>query len=345
MTTRTLHIRLSTFLLLLGITSLSAGLMPHGTLAAATYYVSQNGSDSNDGSQSEPFETIRYGISQLDAGDTLYIRAGTYAEAIDSNSMTLPVGDSWDNPVTIAANSGETVVLRPNLNGGTVILLGHSDIQYVIFDGLVVDATGTGSTGGLGLINGANHIRFVNVEVKNATSHGIVQFHGRDDPSTPTYNEFIGMKVHDNGTVAALDHGIYITNSSNLIEDCDIYHNAGFGVHIYNEGGGVNDNTVSSSRVYDNGWAGGTTAGILLGSGSGNAAYDNEVWGNYIGIQVSSWSPVDTHVENNTVYDNTLWGIEISTNSLNTVVEGNNVYDNGAEDIVDFGTGTVLSDN
>jgi parallel beta-helix repeat protein len=341
METGTLRVRLSIFPMVLGITGLIAGLVPSGTPAAATYYVEQSGSDSNEGSESRPFSSIRHGISQLDAGDTLHIRAGTYAESIDSNVMSVPVGDSWDNPVTIAAYPGETVVLQPSNSGAAVILLGHSYVQYLIFDGLVVDAAGMGGNAkGLSLINGANHVRFINVEVKNAPHLGIEQYIGQSGATTSTYNEFIGMKVHDAGS-----HGIYITTSNNLIEDCDFYDNAGYGIHIYSEGGGVNNNTVRSSRVYDNGWGGGSTAGIILGSGTGNGAYDNEVWGNYIGIQISSWGAADTRVGNNIIHDNALWGIAILPGSLNAVVEGNEVYNNGVADIVDFGTSTLLSDN
>ena len=46
------------------------------TVEAATYYVAIAGSDSNLGSQSSPFRTVKKGISILKPGDTLYIRGG-----------------------------------------------------------------------------------------------------------------------------------------------------------------------------------------------------------------------------------------------------------------------------
>ena len=48
-------------------------------VSAATYYVATNGSDSNPGTQSQPFQTVQKGLSVLQAGDTLYLRGGTYA--------------------------------------------------------------------------------------------------------------------------------------------------------------------------------------------------------------------------------------------------------------------------
>jgi Right handed beta helix region/Protein of unknown function (DUF1565) len=337
MRTKALRARFSTLRLLPGMAILTAGLVLPGTLTAATYYVANGGSDSNAGAQSQPFKTIRHGISRLRAGDTLYIRGGTYAEyiAVDSNTINLPLGNSWDTAVTIAAYSGETVVLRPEVQGLSVINLEGSSIRYLIFDGFVADG------GSIRLAYGPNHVRFTNVEVKNAPSPGIQEYSGINDPSTPRYNEYIDMKVHDNQ-----GHGIYVTSSNILIDNSEFYHNDGFGVHIYRTGGGINDNTVQSSRVYENGQPAGTASGIIVGSGSGNAAIDNEVWGNSIGIQVDSWGPVKTHVENNTVYDNTTAGIWVYPGSLNTVVEGNDAYDNPVGfDIVNGGTSTVLSNN
>ncbi len=45
---------------------------------ADTYYVSPTGNDNNSGTLEQPFRTIRYAISQVDGGDTIYLRGGTY---------------------------------------------------------------------------------------------------------------------------------------------------------------------------------------------------------------------------------------------------------------------------
>jgi hypothetical protein len=57
---------------------------------AATYYVSPSGSDSNPCSQTSPCRTVRQGLTRLSAGDTLYIRGGTYVEGINANNQTVP---------------------------------------------------------------------------------------------------------------------------------------------------------------------------------------------------------------------------------------------------------------
>src|SRR5438093_817612 len=77
---------------------------------AATYYVATTGNDSRSCVTSQtittPKQTIQSGIACLTAGDTLYLRQGTYQESILSGSPSFPSGTSWANPVTIASYPG-----------------------------------------------------------------------------------------------------------------------------------------------------------------------------------------------------------------------------------------------
>src|SRR5215510_6351394 len=82
---------------------------------AATYYVATDGSDNNPGTSSSPFQTIAKGLSVLSPGSTLYLKAGTYVERIDSNATRIPTGTSWTDAPVIAANPGDTVILRPGI--------------------------------------------------------------------------------------------------------------------------------------------------------------------------------------------------------------------------------------
>lgn len=49
---------------------------------AATYYVAKSGNDSNPGTLASPFLTIQHAASLMVAGDTCYIRQGTYREEV-----------------------------------------------------------------------------------------------------------------------------------------------------------------------------------------------------------------------------------------------------------------------
>ena len=57
-------------------------IFTHSYFFSQTYYVSPTGNNSNDGSINSPWQTIAFGVSQLSAGNTLYLREGTYRETL-----------------------------------------------------------------------------------------------------------------------------------------------------------------------------------------------------------------------------------------------------------------------
>jgi serine protease AprX len=312
--------------------------------SAATYYVATSGDDANSCATaqdiSSPKLTIASGLTCMSAGDTLLIRGGTYIERIHSGFNTIPTGTSWSNAPIIAGYPGETATLRPG-TGFEVIGLAASHIQYVIFKNLHLDATGVNF--GIETGNGANHIRFQNVEVFNATMSGVLTVYGTQVAPANTYHEFLSCHIHHNGS-SRFDHGLYIGTSSNLIQGCSIHDNAGWGVHIFGDRA-VNNNTVRDSESYNNSAKDTSSAGIVLSSGANNVAFNNTVRGNKNGIEVGFNSPSNAKVYNNTVYNNTPGvGILIQSDATNTTVANNIVWANG-ETILNRGTSTVLQTN
>lgn len=72
------------------------------------YYVAKNGSNSNSGtSLSTPFLTISHAISQINAGDRIYIRRGIYHEAIIIDNIDSTLG----NETLISNYNNEEVVI------------------------------------------------------------------------------------------------------------------------------------------------------------------------------------------------------------------------------------------
>jgi hypothetical protein len=76
--------------------------------AGKTFYVATSGDDSSPGTEAEPFRTIQHGIDVMGAGDTLYIKEGTYTEGVHN----IPSGTSWSSPTTITAYPGDTVTIN-----------------------------------------------------------------------------------------------------------------------------------------------------------------------------------------------------------------------------------------
>jgi len=299
---------------------------------AATYYVATNGSNANAGTESEPFGTIDQGIRALRAGDTLYIRAGTYAQPIGypSSVIQIPSGTSWSHPVTIAGFPGETVIIQ------SIEIVDGYGTSYVIFDNLTLENRlyiGSCDT---------HDVRFMNGEitVSPASPAGTSVVLGCGSI------EVLNSKIHG----APEGYGFYWLGHDSLFDGNEVYDNGGYAYHIFQSGANdVSNNVVSNNTIHGNGFngplGGNGSGGIILSSGSNNQALNNIVYGNYGGIDVDYMhGGTNNQVSGNTIYDNAYRGITIGAGALNTIVENNIVYHNGRT-IDDYGVGTILIDN
>jgi hypothetical protein len=116
---------------------------------AATYYVNNAGSPTcgnaaGRGTMAQPFCTISYALGRIAGGDTVYVRSGTYNEAL---YIAGPAGKAGAN-TTISAYPGDTVVLRgDSVNTGRCKIINTSYITFAGFtitnynQGLFVDSS------------------------------------------------------------------------------------------------------------------------------------------------------------------------------------------------------------
>jgi parallel beta-helix repeat protein len=308
--------------------------------SGAVFYTATDGHDGNPGTEAAPFRTVAKGVSRLSPGATLYVKAGTYAEAL---IHTIPPGESWSRPVTVAAYPGHAVTLQPPA-GAPGVLRFVGPQAYIVVHGFVLDAANvqfdavkvTASSSG----GPAHHIRISHCEVKNAPAQGILTTLGAHS------NEFIGLDVHDNGQTD-FDHGFYVATDGNLVADSDIHRNAGWGIHVYNQTAGqsASFNVIRGNRVFDNARIGARGPGILLSSGQGNHAYNNVVYANKWGIEV--YNSTDALVAFNTVFGNgsTLPGIYLQSSAVNTTVRNNISYQNTGGNFHGSGASGLVSDH
>lgn len=89
--------------------SFFAGSVP---VYAASYYVSPQGSDNNVGSESSPWNTMQKAVEALSAGDTLYVREGTY-ETIE-DAWRFQATGTEENPITVRNYPDEQAVFKIN---------------------------------------------------------------------------------------------------------------------------------------------------------------------------------------------------------------------------------------
>ncbi len=68
----------------IGACTLAGALFQAAAVYAVTYYVATTGTDSNPGTEERPWQTIAYAVNTMVAGDTTYVKGGTYNEGVIS---------------------------------------------------------------------------------------------------------------------------------------------------------------------------------------------------------------------------------------------------------------------
>jgi parallel beta-helix repeat protein len=133
---------------------------------ATTYYVATTGNDLSSGTENAPWKTIQKAANTLVAGDTVYIRSGTYNERlVPKNSGTAT------NYITYTSYPSETAVLDgTGLSiahyGGIVNLVSNS---YLRISGLRMQ-----NSSGVGIYSSASHFLIIEKNtIYNTNTSGI----------------------------------------------------------------------------------------------------------------------------------------------------------------------------
>jgi parallel beta-helix repeat protein len=339
------------------VTGTQSGITVNAASLGATYYVSTTGSDSNAGTLTAPFLTINHAVGLLNPGDTLEIRAGTYAEVLKD---VIPSGTSTAE-VTVMAYPGETVTIQPS--SSTDNLLTISSHSYITLKNLIFD--GTNLTGGVAIVKityksssvYASHITLSGCEIRNipysssGNSQGILITKGSTTAAVD-YNQVLNCTIHDNGgSTSTLNHGIYVETNHNTFANNTIYNNSAYGIQIYSGSATAGTTSYCSyNQIYGNTIYGEKTrSGIVISFGDSNQVYNNIIYGNADGgINLNNGSN-NTQVYNNTIYNNSggsgAAGINVDSGVTNAIIRNNISYLNGAGDYSDSGTGTTQDHN
>lgn len=176
-----------------------------------TYYVATTGNNANSGTISAPWGTWNYAFNQLIAGDTLYIRGGTYQPT--GTFSDAGFGDAF-NAVTIHNKNGTAL--------NRIVVMGYPG-ERAILDGVNV-TQGADTCGRHGIkMTYSDYWTFRNFEIT-----GFVQLEGQlgvaplQVQEHSDNNEFIELKIYNNG-----GSGIRILYecTGNLIYNCDSWGN------------------------------------------------------------------------------------------------------------------------
>ena len=338
---------------------ITVGVVSPRVASAATYYVAPSGSDGGSCAQASPCQSIAKGASMLSAGDTLFLRGGTYGSIRMGDFASFPSGTSWQQAVTIAGYPGERVVLTG------VSMQGWTPLRYIIFDNLVI----SGSFFSGGYEN--DHLRLSNSEVYGDCSAHKADFHaiksahdtwGLQDgdrfmhwhasqyascqnviSGLASYFEVLNTKVHDGY------YGFYVGGHHMLFDGVEVSNTMSYSFHIYSSGSdSVSDNVVRNSIIRDSGgfdYHGYNGAGILISTGPRNSAENNVIYNNRVdaGIQIDARCH-HCVAACNTIYNNTGVAVAVA-NSTGVIVKDNIFYGNTTNSVADSTQSAMITNN
>ena len=171
-----------------------------------TYVVAPFGSDDQLGTVDEPWRSIGFALRQLEAGDTLLMRGGEYAEAVILDALNPGTPTA---PILVAAYPNEEPVIR-----GLVAL---TDPDFWVFDSLIVEWNPDigDPEDHMFKITGGQGWQLINSELRNARSFAALLIaEGRD--GAPTNWKVSDNCIHD--TIPTndrnQDHLIYVNTGS-----------------------------------------------------------------------------------------------------------------------------------
>ncbi len=296
--------------------------------AGNTYYVATNGSDSNPGTEVQPFSTIQRGIGAVSTGDTILVRGGVYNENPDINNKTNIILKNYPGETPIVRGDSETH------RYGIITI--ESSASYITLDGFTIDEEMIPVRYDGGYINGVQIWGSYNT-IKNMTIKGSSE---RVNP--PTYDNFYPEDTDTVGTAITMANGA----SHNVIEGntiTDIHRRGtsdrlggtyrGFGII---SGNNSHYNTIRSNivlRVHN--------ASIYIGasgaSQQSDVQHDTIIENNTLGESVQEdgihfdagyhpdWPIHDIIIRNNHIYSHPENGIDLK-GTENIEIYGNIIH-------------------
>lgn len=245
--------------------ALLTGLVTWTTLAhSAEWWVDQSASPGGNGSSAAPFQTINGAKEQLQTGDTLWIRDGTYHETVDFWHVPGPSGQR----TYVRAAPGHSPVIDGGGASGFVLQAGETPMMT--FEGLTVQNGGS-----------AFHFYYADdgevIDCTTSAVGGAVSFYhasrglvtGSSLEGSISGKESDGTVIEDNEVWGSGAEGITLhADSKNCRYARNVVHD-NTSVNIYLDS--ISHTVVDSNLIYMSPGTDKTTVGIMLADES----YDN----------------------------------------------------------------------
>lgn len=244
---------------------------------AATYYVATNGSNSNPGTSTKPWRTIAYAVQKMVAGDTTYVRGGTYKEGYilfrKSGTSSAPIkllSAPGEFPIIDFVDKASSKQIRISNNSGSRYPIGWITIE------------------GFQIRNAYNGFKIYNGHDLTIRRNSIQNSKGQGLFGNGTRILIERNKIYSNGSSSTYDHGIYMNGTAIKIINNLIYGNKCYGVQL--------NGTVSYSSA--------SHAGPEFAKSSNWVITNNTIAYNGCAGVVSWGSTPNLRAENNIFYEN-----------------------------------------
>jgi hypothetical protein len=207
--------------------------------SATTYYVAMTGSDSNLGTESQPFKTIQKAADIVNPGDAVIVDDGIYTNSNQSCIVCIwnRGGSSPTSMVTFKSkNKWGAVIDGQNLErtaGFSIFSVGYIRIEGFEIKNIRKVANGGGS--GIEVFEGANY-EFVGNHIHHIGNVCTSSINGEVGIYLYKANKVLidGNNMHDIGRFENGEQGCTNTNNNYKNHDHGIYHDLGDDVTISN---------------------------------------------------------------------------------------------------------------
>jgi parallel beta-helix repeat protein len=259
------------------------------SIFSTTYFVSENGNNSNNGlTPQTAFETLQHAADLVSAGDSVLVLQGSY--------VGFDIRKNGSQNSIIVFKSIENNVVIDERNSVTPDGINIENASWIVIDGFeVMNQPRAGIRAAV-----SDFVTIKNNYCHNNQRWGI--FTGFTDDLTV-----------DNNTCSYSfeEHGIYISNSSDrpIIRNNHSFKNNGCGIHMNGDismgGDGIISNAVVEGNIlHDNGYSGGSA--INMDGVQTSEIFNNLIYNNHAtGIAMYRIDGGDAS-KNNKVYNNTI---------------------------------------
>ncbi len=340
-------------------------------LSATTYYISPSGDDSRSAAQAQnistPWRSLSKGWSALVAGDTLYVRGGTY---ITSGNISLNgKSGTASKHINIFNYPGEAPIFNWNgvVPSSAFNCISLSNVSYIHLKGIRVTNNPQTSSGafynyGIYMNSNGNNCIFENIEADHigGTGFGIggncngnlllnCDSHHNDDPKSTQ-----GAHENSNGFELACN----VSGVSTIVRNCRAWWNGDDGFDTFN---GQNNVTYEGCWSFWNGYVPGTFTAAGDGNGWKIGQYPSlstqvlrtitnclAVGNRSFGFDQNFADALHAFpcvLNNNTAYGNANAGFFFSLNLLNTLKNNVSYGNAGGSQAGAIGAGAVQANN